>query len=133
MSIILCAALVAACSEADRPSTGSRDGGSRDYCAAAAPTWVAFRDGDGPWTQQLADGTGSRTTFRKAFTSNRAAMASLTPLLDGQLTVLRVSYGTPAEMSTEGDTAVVDCVVDPGKTLRGVVAGSRTQRSARSP
>ena len=130
-SIIVCAMLVAACSEDPiGPRPVAETAVAVTYCAAAAPTWVAFRDGDGPWTQQLADGTGSRTTFRKAFTSNRAAMASLTPLLDGQLTVLRVLYGTPAEMSTEGDTAVVDCVVDPGKTLRGVVAGLDTTQLA---
>jgi hypothetical protein len=131
MSVNLCAAPGAAGSEDPiGPLPVPETAVAVTYCAAAAPTWVAFRDGDGPWTQQLADGTGSRTTFRKAFTSNRAAMASLTPLLDGQLTVVRVLYGTPAEMSTEGDTAVVDCVVDPGKTLRGVVAGLDTTQLA---
>jgi hypothetical protein len=130
-SIIGCAMLVAACSEDPiGPLPVPETAVAVTYCAAAAPSWVAFRDGDGAWTQQLADGSGARTTFRKVFTSTRAAMASLTPLLDGQLTVLRVLYGTPAEMSTEGDTTLVDCVVGSGKTLRGVVAGLDTTQLA---
>jgi len=103
------------------------------YCAVAAPTWVAFRDGDGSWTRELPDATGPQTTFRHIFTSDRAAMASLTPVFDGQFTVLRVLYGAPAEMATEGDTTVADCVGgigDVGKTLRGSVSGLDTNQFA---
>jgi len=100
------------------------------YCAPVAPTWVAFRDGDGNWTRELPDASGSRTTFHHVFTSHRAAIASLTPEFGGQFTVLRVLYGTPAELSTEGDTATVDCAEGLGKMLRGNVSGIDTTQLA---
>ena len=100
------------------------------YCAPAAPIWVAFRDGDGSWTRELADAAGSRTTFRHVFLSDHAAIASLTPSFDGEFTVLRVLYGTPDELATEGDTVGGACVTDNGKTLRGTVAGLDTTEGA---
>ena len=60
-------------------------------------------------------------------------MASLTPVFDGQLTVLRVLYSAPAEIATEGDTTVADCVGeigDVGKKLRGSVSGLDTNQFA---
>jgi hypothetical protein len=77
--------------------------------------------------------SGARTTYRHVFTSERVAMASLTPVFDGQFTVLRVLYGAPADMATEGDTTVADCVGgigDVGKKLRGSVTGLDTTQFA---
>ena len=52
-------------------------------------------------------------------------MASLTPVFDGQLTVLRVLYGAPAEMAKEGDTTVADCVGGiGGPTISGFSGGT---------
>ena len=99
------------------------------YCAAAAPTWVAFRDGDGSWTRELPDAGSSRPTFSHVFTSDRAAIATLTPSFAGAFTVLRVLYGTPAELATEGDTTAADCAVGQGKTLHGNVTGLETTQS----
>lgn len=100
------------------------------YCAAIAPTWVAFRDGDGAWTRETPSVTGSTTTFRHAFTSNRAAIASLTPVLDGQFSVLRVLYGAPEELSSDGDTTSSDCLTGAFKSLRGTVSGIATTEAA---
>ena len=100
------------------------------YCAAIAPTWVAFRDGDGAWTRETPSVAGSTTTFRHSFTSNRAAIASLTPVLDGEFSVLRVLYGAPEELSTDGDTTSSDCLTGAFKSLRGTVAGIATTEAA---
>jgi hypothetical protein len=83
---------------------------------------VAFRDGDGNWERESAVGT-SRKTFQHEFASARAAMASVTPVLDGQFTVLRIAYGKPEELATEGDTLSSGCITDMPKTFHGSVAG----------
>ena len=44
--------------------------------------------------------------------------------------MLRVLYGTPAELSTEGDTTALDCDLGPVKTLRGNVSGIDTTQLA---
>lgn len=115
-------------------STGPRPVADRavavSYCAAITPTWVAFRDGDGAWTRETPSVTGPTTTFRHSFTSNRAAIASLTPVLDGEFTVLRVLYGAPEELSTDGDTTSSDCLTGAFKSLRGTVAGIATTEAA---
>jgi len=129
-AIIVCSALLACSDDPVAPSPVPEHAVAVTYCAATAPTWVAFRDGDGSWTREMPNGAGARTTFHHVFTSNRAAIASLTPVFDGQFTVLRVLYGTPAELSTEGDTTALDCDVGPGKTLRGNVSGIDTTQLA---
>ncbi|HUQ83907.1 MAG TPA: hypothetical protein VM076_22345 [Gemmatimonadaceae bacterium] len=129
-TLVLCSALVACYDDPVSPSPAPETAVSIAYCAAAAPTWVAFRDGDGGWTREMPATSGSRTTFRHAFTSDRAAMASLTPLFDTQFTVLRVLYGAPAEIATEGDTTQASCAVDARKTLRGTLAGLTEAQSA---
>jgi hypothetical protein len=100
------------------------------YCAAVAPTWVAFRDGDGEWARETPSIVGSTTTFRRSVTGNRAAIASLTPVLDGEFSVLRVLYGTPDELSSDGDTTSSDCLTGAVKSLRGTVAGIATTEAA---
>jgi len=37
------------------------------YCSGLEPTWVAFQDGDGAWTQAQPIVSGPHTTFRYAF------------------------------------------------------------------
>src|SRR5690349_4402877 len=100
------------------------------YCAAIAPIWVAFRDGDGAWTRETPSVAGSTTTFRHTFTGNRAAIASLTPVLDGEFSVLRVLYGAPEELSTDGDTTSADCLTGTPKSLHGTVSGIATTDAA---
>ena len=99
-------------------------------CAAIAPIWVAFRDGDGAWTRETPSVAGSTTTFRHTFTGNRAAIASLTPVLDGEFSVLRVLYGAPEELSTDGDTTSADCLTGAFKSLHGTVSGIATTDAA---
>jgi hypothetical protein len=133
--MLLLSTALLACSDDDptAPQPMPNTAVAVSYCAAAAPTWVAFRDGDGSWTRELPGVSGARTTYRHVFTSERVAMASLTPVFDGQFTVLRVLYGAPADMATEGDTTVADCVGgigDVGKKLRGSVSGLDTTQFA---
>ena len=129
-AIVSCSALLACSDDPVAPLPVRETAVAVTYCAAMAPGWVAFRDGDGNWTRALPDASGSRTTFRHVFRSNRAAIASLTPVFDGQFTALRVVYGTPAELATESDTATVDCVEGLGKTLRGNISGVDTTQLA---
>jgi hypothetical protein len=56
---------------------------------------------------------GSTTTFRHSFSSSRAAIALFTPIVGGAFKVVRVLYGTPTELSIEGDTTDVDCLTGP--------------------
>jgi hypothetical protein len=100
------------------------------YCPDGAPVWVAFEDGDGVWTQAPANVTGSRVTFRHVFVTNRGAIATLTPFLDGALTLLNVLYGAPAELASAGDTNSLDCGNGAAKTLFGNVAGLDPDESA---
>jgi len=94
------------------------------YCAATAPSWVAFKDGDGAWTRTLPEVNGDRTTFRHEFSSDQAAIATATPVF-GEFSVLHVLYGAPAELSTEGDTLRAECAAS-AKTWTGTVAGVDT-------
>ncbi len=91
------------------------------YCAGLEPTWVAFQDGDAPWTHAQPTPSGSNKTFRHEFSADRGAIATLSGA-GGNITVLSVLYGTPAELVTAGDTNPRDCGPAPAKTLLGTVA-----------
>ena len=122
--LMLSVTLVVAChDDPSGPSLPHETAVAVTYCAAAAPAWVAFRDGDGSWTRELPDVSGDRTTFHHTFTSGRAALATVTPFAGTAITLLHVLYGAPAELATGGDTTETDCITDARKTLRGDVAG----------
>jgi len=130
IAAVLCAGGLGCNSDSTSPRPVPNDSVAVSYCAAVAPTWVAFRDGDGAWTRETPSVTGSTTTFRHSFTSNRAAIASLTPVLGGEFLVLRVLYAAPDELSTDGDTTSSDCLTGAFKSLRGTVAGIATTEAA---
>ena len=130
IAALLCTGGLACNSDSTSPRPVPNDSVAVSYCAAIAPTWVAFRDGDGAWTREAPSVTGSTTTFRHSFTSNRAAIASLTPVLGGEFLVLRVLYGAPDELSTDGDITSSDCLTGAFKSLRGTVAGITTTEAA---
>jgi hypothetical protein len=124
-STVALSATLAACSDnpvAPPTTPDPKTSVSVAYCAATAPVLVAFRDGDGNWEREPSVGT-SRKTFSHEFASDRAAMASVTPVLDGAFTVLRIAYGKPEELATEGDTLSSNCITEAPKTFRGTVAG----------
>ena len=123
LPVALCTTLAACRDDTTEPIPNDPRATAVAYCAAEAPIWLAFQDGDGAWTRALPDVSGSTTTFRHEFSSNRGAVAWVTPIISGQFTLLRVLYGTPAELSTEGDTASADCVDASSKTLVGSVTG----------
>ena len=130
-TVALCAALVACSDNPVAPPTtpNPKTSVSVVYCAPTAPVLVAFRDGDGNWEREPSTGE-SRKTFQHEFTTERAAMASVTPVLDGQFTVLRIAYGKPAELATEGDTLSSACITEAPKTLRGTIAGVDENQAA---
>ena len=99
------------------------------YCAGLEPTWVAFQDGDAAWTQAQPTPSGSNKTFRHEFAADRGAIATLSGA-GGNITVLSVLYGTPAELVTAGDTNPRDCGPAPAKTLLGTVAQLDTNETA---
>ena len=92
------------------------------YCAVAAPTWLAFRDGDGSWTRAMPEVVGDRRTFRHTFSEERAAIAYVTQLGGTSFMELRVLYATPVELGAESDTTAADCTSGLHKTLHGNVA-----------
>ena len=129
--VVLCATLVACSDDPVAPPTTSnpKTSVSVAYCAPEAPVLVAFRDGDGNWEREPSVGT-SRKTFQHEFASERAAMASVTPVLDGLFTIVRVLYAKPEELATEGDTLSTGCVTEVPKTFRGTLAGVDETQSA---
>jgi len=68
-------------------------------------------------------------TFRHEFSADRGALATLSRV-GGNMTVLSVLYGTPAELVTAGDTNPRDCGPAPAKTWLGTVAQLDTNESA---
>ncbi len=132
--ILACAAL-SACSDPGNSSPGepSTPPGPETvqvaYCSGLQPEWVAFQDGDGPWTRAAPTATGGNTTFQHAFQTNRGGIATLT-LDGGGLTVLSVLYGAPAELATAGVTKALFCGDPVSKTLLGTVVGLDTDESA---
>jgi hypothetical protein len=127
----LCATLVACSDDPVAPPTteNPKTSVSVSYCAATAPVLVAFRDGDGDWERATPTG-GERTTFGHEFTSERAAMVSVTPVFDGQFTVVRIAYAKPSELAAEGDTLSTQCISAAPKTFRGTLAGVDETQSA---
>ncbi len=126
-------AAVSACSDSTLPSTPPPPPPPTTiavaYCAGLEPTWVAFQDGDGAWTQAQPTPSGSNKTFRHEFSADRGAIATLSRA-GGNMTVLSVLYGTPAELVTAGDTNSRDCGPAPAKTLLGTVAALETNETA---
>lgn len=92
------------------------------YCTGLEPDWVAFQDGDGAWTHAQPTVSGPNTTFRYEFSAGRGAIATRTRS-GGDISILSVLYGTPAELATAGDTNSRDCGPPLSKTLLGTAAG----------
>src|SRR6266567_1162741 len=130
--VLLLVTAVSACSDGMMPSAPPPPPPPTDvavaYCAGLEPTWVAFQDGAGVWTHVQPTVSGSTTTFRSQFSSNRAAIAMVTR--SGALTVVSVLYGTPAELETAGDTNPRHCGPATAETLLGTAIGIDTDAVA---
>jgi len=98
------------------------------YCAPYTPLWVAFQDGDGPWTRAQPTVAGGSTQFSYSFSSNRGAIATV---IQGglRLTSVAVLYGEPEELATVSLDSPRFCG-SPLKTLHGTVAGLDTNELA---
>ena len=98
------------------------------YCAPYTPLWVAFQDGDGPWTRAQPTVAGGSTQFSYSFSSSRGAIATV---IQGGLglTSLAVLDGTPQELTTVSLDSPRFCG-SPLRTLHGTVAGLDTNELA---
>lgn len=126
LGIAVAFSILSACYDYSKPyrNPDTPDGTTVDvaFCAGLEPAWLAFQDGDGPFTQALPTfGDGNRV-FRHTFNSNRAAVA-MTTLLGFGGTLVQVQYGTPAELANVGVTAPKFCGPNVTKTLLGTIAG----------
>lgn len=92
------------------------------FCADEAPAWVAFQDGDGPWTPTSPIIDGRYAVYRHTFVANRAGIA-IGQRFNVGLTTLNVAYGAPAELTAFGNTFPGACNSSPPKALLGTVAG----------
>ena len=92
------------------------------FCALLQPTWLAFQDGDGAWTQIQPTVVGQKATFHYTITANHGAIA-LVRLLGNGVTALSVQYGLPSELTIVSDTTPAHCGLGGPKTLLGTVAG----------
>jgi hypothetical protein len=126
LGIAVAFSILSACYDYSTPyrNPDPPDGTSVDvaFCGGLEPAWLAFQDGDGPFTQALPTSSNGNRVFRHTFTSNRAAVA-MTTLLGGGMTLVQVQYGTPAELAIVGVTAPKFCGPNVTKTLLGTIAG----------
>jgi hypothetical protein len=132
--LIVVLSVLAACSDySTTPLPVKPDGQSSTvdvaFCADQAPSWVAFQDGDGAWTQAQLSTAGTRATFHHTFTSNRAAIAAARRF-GSSLTTLSIWYGVPSELPAVGDADAAHCGNLVSKTLLGTIAGVDTNELA---
>lgn len=92
--------------------------GTLNFCAAAAPLWVAVKDGDGPWTR--VTGTGAAYAF--AFHSGKGGFAWVTRPEDGGAE-LQVLYTTTAELIGSSSTVDMPCRLSSTRSVNGTLAG----------
>lgn len=92
------------------------------FCAAEAPAWVAFQDGDGAWTTTSPVIDGLHAVYRHDFGSNRGGIA-VGQRFNVGLTTVNVVYGAPAELTAFGNIFPGECNSSPPKAILGTVAG----------
>jgi hypothetical protein len=91
------------------------------FCRALAPRWVAFQDGDGPWTSAQPVDEGRRVRFHHGFSAKHGAVATVS-LLPAGMTALSIQYGAVAELAAVGDTTSTGCAEGGFVTVLGNVA-----------
>jgi hypothetical protein len=131
--LIAVLSILAACSDYSTTPLAVNTGGQSStvdvaFCADQAPSWVAFQDGDGAWTQAQPTTAGTRATFHHTFTSNRAAIAAARRF--SGLTTLSVWFGLPSELPAGGDADAAHCGSLVSKALLGTIAGVDTNELA---
>ena len=92
------------------------------FCAAEAPRWIAFQDGEGAWTPATPIIDGRHAIYRHTFAANHAGMVIGQRFSIG-LTTLNVTYGTPTELAAFGNTFPGDCNQSTPKAILGTIAG----------
>ena len=131
--LILALSILTGCSsdkiDAPKPIISPSTAVEVPFCAGLEPTWVAFQDGDGAWTQALPVIAGQKVTFGHSFTTDRGAIATVRLFPNG-LTTLDVQYGLPSELAIVGDTTAAHCALPVSQTLLGTVAGIDTNEVA---
>ena len=119
---LLLAAMLSACSDAMVSPPPPPSTISVSYCSPFQPLWVAFQDGDGPWTRATPTTANGNSVFEYSFSSSRGAIATVLEGAPGS-TFLQVLYGAPDELASIGITSPRFCGPAEVKTLFGTVAG----------
>lgn len=101
-----------------------------DIALCGPPEWVAFQDGEGPWTRAAAAPAALYASFHHTFSSTRGGIAIARQFASG-LTTLSVLYGRPDELAIVSDTAGTLCGQAVLKKLVGTVAPLQANESAR--
>jgi hypothetical protein len=97
-------------------AVSSGTGVTVSYCAADAPIWLAYQDGNGAWTR-VTPNTGTNT-YQFNLASGKAGLATVDTVGTGY--DLNVTYATTAEFNGFGNTlGLGGCG---GKTINGTVA-----------
>jgi hypothetical protein len=91
------------------------------YCDALAPLWLAFQDGDGPWTRVQPAASNATQVFQYSFASHHGAVATVRDV-GGGLTFLHVLFGQPEELASIAVNSPRVCAAT-DKTLLGTIAG----------
>ncbi|HEV8185699.1 MAG TPA: hypothetical protein VGP40_07055, partial [Chthoniobacterales bacterium] len=111
--------------------TGGGSGVTLNYAACPAaekPVWLAYQDGNGPWTRV----TSTNDIYSFTFTTGRAGLAYVLLPGAGVTSEVHVQYYTSAEFS--GNINFCGPVPPPpptGKTINGTVAGVTSSQAAR--
>ena len=133
VELILALSILGGCSSdkvtAPKPIVGPPATVNVPFCAGLEPSWVAFQDGDGAWTQAVPIIAGQRLAFSHTFTTDRGAIATVRLFRNG-LTSLAIQYGLPSELAIVGDTVPAHCSAAAPRTLLGTVAGIDTNEVA---
>lgn len=144
--LLLACAAIAGCSDAAEPPTAAPRAGadvrvssltthavSVPFCDARAPLWVAFQDGDGPWTRVMPRAAGGNEIFHYVFHSDRGAIAYALPLpIEDDFeraTLLDVRYGAPGELVSVGQVDPFECRAVTAERWNGTVAGLEANQS----
>ena len=115
--------------DAPQPIVGPTISVDVPFCAGLEPSWVAFQDGSGAWTQAFPVIAERKVTFSHSFRSDHGAIATVRLFHNG-LTTLAVQYGLPSELAIVGDTTPVHCANATSQTLLGSIAGIDTNEVA---
>jgi hypothetical protein len=122
-SLLVAAAALAGCSDGTAPITPDVTATRLLFCPGWQPDWVAFQDGDGPWSNVPVKFIGKFARFDYNFTANRGGLAMGRNISSASTPQLSVRFGTPAELELLSDTLTGGCAAANGRSWHGLTSG----------